>query len=437
MNTTVLLHARPYARFPSALILVPLLAPPKQLTLPTEIWTQIFEMMELGDRSSHLSAMLVCKNFKDIVQPLLYSHVSFSRYSSLESFCKRIHDADSRWDSLRRIPFSAPGRWVQSLDVSRLELRKPTKHRLYEDPFDNTEILALRVDSLLTNLFPLLPFLSVFSMNPTFSFSRRACISLTERHGVGKLRSLRGIYYVPSHGMPRDPLLDLLQNCPNLEELEVIGPDIDPLEHDTTYLWYDGQVLPLDLPAMCLPKLQVLTLLACLQASPLMLSLLSTSLPSLTKLTITPFHDIPSSTSSLFIASHGETLRSLLLLSRRKSWPSHLYTSPTNILQTSPNLRHLSLEVPLPAIELTEEHSLEILSIPKPSLDSWALISRLLPHLPSLKAVRIRDVKWLRKGMGPRAMETGVQGEMREWRRRLARRGVRILDSEWKDADSV
>jgi len=44
-------------------------------------------------------------------------------------------------------------------------------------------------------------------------------------------------------------------------------------------------------------------------------------------------------------------------------------------------------------------------------------------------------VRWLRKGMGLRAQEAGVQGEMREWRRRLLRRGIRVLDAEWKECE--
>ncbi|KAJ4477948.1 hypothetical protein C8R41DRAFT_897101 [Lentinula lateritia] len=440
MNSqTVLLHPRPYARHSGSLILLPLLQPRHiSAALPTEIWTQIFEVIDHGHKSTHLlSVLLVCKKFKDIVHPLLYSRVSFQHFHALEKFSNRINDAESKWDSLRRVPYSAPGRWVQSLDVSRLELyRHIPRHHLLENPLDNMELMALRLDSLLSNLFPVLPFLSEFLMNPKFIFSCRAFMSLNERNGVNKLRSLRGIFYIPSHGIPREALVDLLRNCPNLEELEVIGPDIDASEHDVMSLWYGQAPSPPSFEPLYLPKLRELTLLASLQLSPLMLCLLSTPLPSLTKLTITPYDDIPSSGSSIFIFSHGGTLQSLLLLTR-KSWPTRLHPSPSTLLQTSPTLRHLSLEIPLPALELTEDHELEILSIPKPSHDSWILISRLLSHLPSLKAVRIRDIKWLRRGMGPRAMEAGVQGEMREWRRRLARRGVRVLDGEWQDADSV
>ncbi|KAJ4485694.1 hypothetical protein J3R30DRAFT_3817002 [Lentinula aciculospora] len=438
MNSqTVLLHPRPYAHHSGSLILLPLLQPPQlKAALPTELWTQIFEALDPEQKITHLlSVLLVCKKFKHIVDPLLYSRVSFVHYHALHNFSKRIHDAEHKWDSLRRISYSAPGRWVQSLDVSQLE-RHMSRHTLVEDPLDNMELIALRLDSLLSNLFPLLPFLSEFLMNPTFIFSRRAFVSLNERNGVNKLRSLRGVFYIPSHGLPREALVDLLRNCPNLEELEVIGPDIDPSEHDVMSLWYGQATFPPSFEPLYLPKLRELTLLSSLQLSPLMICLLSTPLPSLTKLTITPYDDIPSPASSLFISSHGETLQSLLLLTR-KSWPTRLHSSPSNLLQTSPSLRHLSLELPLPALELTKDHQLEILSIPKPGYDSWILLSRLLPHLPALKAIRMRDVKWLRKGMGPRAMEAGVQGEMREWRRRLARRGIRVLDGEWKDTDSA
>ncbi|KAJ3845314.1 hypothetical protein EV361DRAFT_875134 [Lentinula raphanica] len=440
MNSqTVLLHPRPYAHHSGSLILLPLL-PTKRVNaaFPIEIWTQIFEEVGFGrTNSTHsLSLLLVCKKFKDIALPLLYSRVSFEHYEALEKFCIRIHEAESKWDSLRRIPYSAPGRWVQSLDIHRLELCRHTAgRRLVEDIMENMA-LTLRLDSLLSNLFPVLPFLSEFYMNPRFTFSRRALMSMNERQTMNKLRSLRGISYTPSYVIPGEALVDLLRNCPGLEELEVIGPDVDPVDHDLMASWYGPTPFPPSFEPLYLPNLRELTLLASLQLSPLMLCLLSTPLPSLSKLTIAPDDDIPFPTSSPFVSSHGHTLRSLLLLTR-KSWPTRLHASPTTLLRTSPVLKHLSLEVPLPALELNEDHHLEILSIPKPSHDSWAFISRLLLHLPSLKAVRIRDVKWLRKGMGLRAMETGVQGEMREWRRRLARRGIKILDGEWKEGDSV
>ncbi|THV01463.1 hypothetical protein K435DRAFT_655416, partial [Dendrothele bispora CBS 962.96] len=78
---------------------------------------------------------------------------------------------------------------------------------------------------------------------------------------------------------------------------------------------------------------------------------------------------------------------------------------------------------------------LEILTLPRPTHTSFTLLRTVLPTTPNLRAVRARDVQWLRKGMGLRAMEAGVQGEMSEWRRKLTRRGVRVVDGEWKDAE--
>jgi hypothetical protein len=40
-------------------------------------------------------------------------------------------------------------------------------------------------------------------------------------------------------------------------------------------------------------------------------------------------------------------------------------------------------------------------------------------------------VRWLRHGMNSHAQEAGIQGEMKAWERRLARRGIRLLDDNW------
>ena len=77
------------------------------------------------------------------------------------------------------------------------------------------------------------------------------------------------------------------------------------------------------------------------------------------------------------------------------------------------------------------KHPLQILSIPRPDARFLSVLESLLPKLPGLKVVRARDIRWLRAGMSSHAREAGVQGEMREWRRRLARRGISVLDATW------
>ncbi|ESK92140.1 hypothetical protein Moror_4791 [Moniliophthora roreri MCA 2997] len=424
MLSTTILQPRPYAKFSGRLLLLPLLPPPKTISLPSELWARVFgNFVGTRDGNATLWALLtVSKRFSEIVLPLIYTYVQIHDVASLGSFYKRLHETDIKWDSIRRIPYSAPGRYVQNLQIAIPYI---------------SQNQALQLDSLLTDLFPILPFLAHFCMKPLFILGKRALASLTERAGVVNIRSLTGLSYVPSQytHLGREPIVELLRNCPNLEELEVTGQGLDPdalMDFDNP----DDSTQPSRPTPLNLPHLRILTLLSHLYNSHLMHSLLDSDLPSLAKLTITPYDDIPfpSSFNSRFISTHGNNLRSLLFFSP-KSWPTRLRPTPTDILQTSPNLRHLSLEIPVPYLTLDKEHPLEIISVPRPNPESWALVARLLPKLPSLKVVRARDVRWLRKGMGTRAQEAGVQGEMREWRRRLARRGIRYLDVDWKDTE--
>lgn len=290
---------------------------------------------------------------------------------------------------------------------------------------------AVLLDSLLTQLFPLTPFLSNLSINPSFVLSRRALTSLAQREGSTRLHSISGLSYVPPlSSLPdEDPFVQLLRHCPNLEVFVIVGQGLDPTE-------FSGSA---ELPSMTtfvplnLPKLSVMTLLS-MHSSPLMLALLNTPLPRLRKLTITPYEDIPypASLVSEFIITHGATLTSLSLFTP-KSWPTRLRPSPDNLLICGPDLNHLSLETPLPALILTEKHNLQILSIPRPKADFWRVFERLLPLLPKLAVLRARDVRWLRKGISLVAQEAGVQGEMREWQRRLSRWGIRLVDADWKE----
>jgi hypothetical protein len=357
-------------------------------------------------------------HLQEIALPVFYSRVHIATTSSLEKFYSRLHAAEQKWDSIRRIPYSSPGRWVQILNLSALRLDS-----------------HLPVDSLLTQLFPVIPFLSRLTLPPTYLLSRRAMTSLAYREGSVNIQVLEGINYAPMRCPPdEDPLVQLLRSCPNVEQLEVINSDTEwealPGLHSVS------TVYPFDITPLDLPHLHTMTLLS-MPYSPLLLCLLHSPLPSLAKLTVTPYDDIPypASLVSQFISMHGEKLRSLLLFTPR-TWPTILRPSPPTLLQTSPNLKHLSLEIPLPRLvrptSPASPHPIQIISIPRPNADFWKVLERLLPFMPSLRAIRVRDLRWLRPGMTPRAQEAGVQGELREWRRRLAPRGIRVLDADWK-----
>ncbi len=293
---------------------------------------------------------------------------------------------------------------------------------------------AVFLDSLLTQLFPLIPSMTSLSINPSFVLSRRALTSLTHREGSMNLRSISGLSYVPRSipDLNEDPFVELLRHCPNLEVLVVIGQGLDPTELDFGFgstavdMFSISSFTPLHLP-----KLHTLSLLS-MCSSTLMFALIQSPLPGIKKLTITPYEDIPSSMSLQLIITHGPTLTSLLLFTP-KSWPTRLHPSPDSVLSYCPILNHLSLETPLPSLGLIANHNLRILSIPRPTNEFWRELERIFRFLPHLSVLRIRDVRWLRKGVSTMAQEAGVQGEMREWRRRLERRQILLVDADWRN----
>lgn len=359
-----------------------------------------------------------CVIVQDVALPLYYEHIDIPTATSLKKFTDLLHAADQRWDSIRRIPYSTPGRWVMALNLAGLECS------LWSE--------VCHVDSLLTRLFPLLPFLSHLTLNPTITLSRRVLGVLCSRDGNEKLTSLKGVKLISAAVDYEDPFLDFLQCCHNLEELEFYGSGIEPLLIDSPGAIVDRRDLPPK--PLHLPRLHKLAMIS-MHCSPVMFALLHSTLPTLNHLTVTPYDDV-SITASLvpqFIEIHGGKLASLHLYAP-KSWPTMLFPSPTTLLHTCPKLYHLSLENPLPTLTVCSiypKHPLHILSIPRPHPEFLSVLESLLPKLPALKVVRARDVRWLRAGMSSHARETGVQGEMREWRHRLARRGIQVLDAAW------
>jgi len=376
---------------------------------------------------------------------VFYSRVWIRSLWQLDKFAVRLHAADKQWDSLRRIPYSTPGRWVQDLDLSSLDCRHT----------------GLAADELLTKLFPLLPFMNTFALNATITPSRRVLAALTFRDGCQHLKFLKGIQapaarptsqaHYSALALDSDPLVQLVRNSPCLEEIEIHGPGFDSLEVDFAFQ-FAGVLPPTELEGpepvlqinypLKLDSLKSLSMLST-HASPLMFALLSSELPCLQRLAVTPYDDLPHPTSlvSEFIRVHGSTLRSLHFYTPKDTWPTISHPSPSDILFTCPNLTHLSLEFPLPELKIpqhanpSDAHPLQILSIPRPNQRCYQAVSAIVSSLKNLRVVRTRDVRWLRRGIASQAMETGTQGEMREWRRRLAVRGVTLLDADMNRYD--
>lgn len=337
----------------------------------------------------------------------------------LEKLGTRLHTADQGWDSIRRIPYSAPGRWIQTLDMDRLRC------------IDAEDLLHL--DAVLNQVFPLVPFLSTLIVNAHTMLSCRALHTLKYRDGAQNLRIMRGVQLITSVHTGEDAFVELLRECTRLEELEILGTGVD-LTEAHIILDEDVESPPPGFCPLHLPFLRKFAALS-MPSSPTLYALLHSPLPALRHLTLTPY-DEASITGSLvpaFILVHGAQLTSLHLYTV-KQWPTMLFSSPSTLLDTCPALNHISLELPLPVLRLSraEQHDLEILSLPRPTSDFLPVLERMLPKLPRLRFVRARDVKWLRTGMSSRAQEAGVQGEMALWRRKLGRRGIQMLDAEWK-----
>lgn len=317
--------------------------------------------------------------------------------------------------------------------------------------------MGLSVDELLTKLFPVLPFMSTLVLNTTVTLSGRALAALTFRDGCAHLKTLKGIKAsvidtinqadYSAQVVDSDPLVRLIRNSPHLEEIEIHGPGFDSLEMDLALQSADVissaemPVLRLDNP-LKLHSLRSLSILST-HASPLLFALLSSELPSLQRLAVTPYDDLPYPVSlvSKFIETHGSTLRSLHFYTPKDIWPTISHPSPPDVLLTCPNLTHLSLEFPLPELKIPpsshpgDAHPLQILSIPRPNPRCYQSVSAVIASLKNLRVVRTRDVRWLRRGIISQAMETGTQGEMREWKRRLALWGVNLLDADMNRGD--
>ena len=374
--------------------------------------------------------------------------------------------ADQRWDSLRRIPFSTPGRWIQTLDVSSLSSSLPTRSA------------KLRADTVLSSLFRIIPFLSTLILDPKMVLSGRAMTALAEGCG-GRIRVLKGLSAGLDFGsMPpspflvaRDPLTALVRVCRFIEVLEVFGPGQTQDEESFLQLQMAHE---LTYEALALNRLHTLTLHGIPQ-SPLFYALLKSGLPSLSRLTLTIYPSVlMPSPSALFLSAHGQTIESLILPAP-PDWPAPDYASynpslisansPESLLHILPRLVRLNLSFPLPPlllIPLTSSpypHPLRTLFFPRPipsllpfiiemanenglhgsSSHAQSHDSELHDHAPgigSLRTVVWTKSKWLRSDVGHTsrtARTSGEQVEMRRWKRVLAGK-VRLLDADGKEA---
>ncbi|GJJ11437.1 hypothetical protein Clacol_005670 [Clathrus columnatus] len=428
----IFLRPRPHALNSGLLTLVPLGLPnPRKLPppiLPVEVLSRIFKivfqvpfaLIDVQERKARLQLLSLSKSFKNIIYPIFFSYPPLPSFDSFSTFASILKISDKSWDSLRRIPYSTPGRWVQIVDLSHVTCYTPTER--------------LIIDSLLIDLFPLLPFLTELAVSNTIRLSQRNILALARKEGIECLKVLKGLEWTPaypSYLLPEDPLLSLLQAAKNLEGLDITGPGLqeDDMEIMNIPIHQLNTPPPTPPPSLSLPFLRSLKLLS-LPNGPIPDAFIRASMPQLYSLTITPYDDIPSSSTSRILAVHGEKLKHLRFYSP-KSWPPLRYKTPSNILFMAPSLETLTLTYPLPSLSLLHApHPVRLIRLPRPSgrylsqLEAWLHMGL----LPNLKIIQMQEVRWIRPGLSHRAAEAGVQGELKEWKLRLSRLGVHILD---------
>ncbi|CAE6472493.1 unnamed protein product [Rhizoctonia solani] len=476
------------------LLLCPLLPPSPTLTdgstqgrrlrLPAEAWQRVlvFAMQAEDDEGlcrgptdvGKIRYLLICKSFQTLATPILYSSVRIYTLRGLGLFSDTLANADAKWDSIRRIPYSAPGRWVQSLSLAQL-----------------APCSSLAVDSKLVRALPIMPFLTAIELDGRYVMSWRVAALIPRSLKV--LRGIRVKEELRFEGLKNseeDALTALVRSLPSLEELGVEGPGLD-IEEDEIF----EDEGPLDSrPSQAhieLPNLKHLTLLDC-PYTPIYRMLLIASLPALQDLTLTttptiqvappdpeegashapvvdPTAFIQPTPTSRFLARHGSTVRRLSLVPGGQ-WPPSPAPAPEDLLLQCPEVRELTLCMPLPSrllpsestrargasvspllarLALSPEPGARPPTPPSPSTaptSSYPLTTLIIPvpthsflacltsaSLQNLREVRFSSAKWLRKGMGKTAQGAGVNGEMMRWRRELKRGGIKVLDSEGKE----
>lgn len=400
------------------------------------------------------------------------------------AFATSVLKGDSRWDSLKRIPYSTPGRYVQVLDLSYLDEARAAQHRSeFEGGFprgtglDSTAGDGLRLNGCLNTLFPLLPHLEVLILPSSISIAPSTLRALKSAPCRHKLKVLHGLVltqaiepnttygWAPPADTGASPTSDVdsmivfLKAFPNLKDISIKGygesdPGLSILQHPQ--------------PAFELQRLESLTLHG-VKSGLLIESLCreedsgTDCLPALRNLELTSYANQPGDITQDFLRIHGRTLRTLTLR-HPTDWPPLRILPPSEVLVFCPRLEVLryldpntlppeeTFENPVFSFTASQHHSLRHLSITKwstapafrdgphpPSTGQFERLFNTLLHNfpPNLEDVTVENFTWLRKPLGKAGMSAGVNGLCRKLSGALALRGVRLLDKDGTEMPDV
>lgn len=399
---------------------------------------------------------------------LQYLYASPNITTNLQQLTFSVLKGDAKWSDINLHAFSLPGRHVTTLDLSHIPL----------------EVHRTVVKQSCLALFPLLPNVTHLKLGER----ETKCIPLEEIGWAAfakVLKCLQGVWVDEREGMGRE-LVGLLKKLPNLEVLGVVGPGISVEPGET------GEQRPLQLS---LPKLHTFKLEG-VPSGDLVSTLLTASLPSLTRLILTPTPLMPFDQSLALQTTLGPQIRSLTYLAPR-GWPRADTAIPPDTLDIHPELIHLAcLDGDFEGLDIllrspaSTNHPLRVLTVPKwsPSCNSSdqstsppvtplnlfpshlltpppsppyqsstdsslpgppflrTLCSRSSTHPnhpgqtgdgPQVKTIVIDGFKWVKPTLGRAAMGAGQSGEMRYWSGVLARKGIQLYDMEGETAPPV
>ncbi|WVQ81896.1 hypothetical protein IAT38_004023 [Cryptococcus sp. DSM 104549] len=404
----------------------------------------------------------VCKDWKPVVIKYLYASPSIT--ANLPQLAGAILRGDAKWSDINLHTFSLPGRYLTTLDLSHVP----------------SEVHPTVIRQAVVGVLPLLPNVTHVKLEGGTGLGGRGAVPL-EEIGWGAfakgLRCLEGVWVderVDSRGVVE--LIRLLKRLPSLEVLGLVGPGVGPLlEPDPQPDDENEQNRP---PPLVLPRLHTLKVEG-IPSGHILSTLIASSLPSLTRLLITPTPLFPGDQTLALQASLGPQLRSLTYLPAR-GWSAESSAIPPETLELHPQLLHFSVLThdyeavdvvlrspaskhhPLQSLTVSKwssaaapPSSAELLGLPvsahsmfphphHPTLPQQQLTPPPSPpeHQPTflhtllasppprLARLTVDGFKWVKPELGRAAMTAGQSGEMRLWAGILGRGGVEVRDME-------
>ncbi len=369
-----------------------------------------------------------------LILKCLYHAPHLTHTIAFRRLCEAVLRGERRWDSLKRIPHSIPGRYITSLDLSALVPRLDRK----AGPSD-----YLLVNNCLASVLPLMPNLVELKL-PTEIGIGWSTLRVIQTSAVAQqLRVLEGVRLQQTlNNRGQDPVVALLQTMPNLEAVGVSGLG----SMDDGFEW---DQFPSAQDPLVLPKLHSLTLKG-IKHGLFISNLINSTLPTLRRLAISSYATFPNDLTQDLIRAHGPKLTSLTFLPTNE-WPAVSIAACPTVLKVCPNLLHLA-NLTLSCAPIPETFARNAVDAPHPlerlTISRWSnstsqstpairpdkvlqmLFSNLATVTPHLRTIQVENFSWLRRDLGKAAMETGINGTLRKWAATFATRGVMVVDKD-------